>query len=324
MPNDRRKQPGQRRSRARPPDRAPAPTSPAVRRAASQLSPRPPTLVERYRVWILGGLAAVVIVAIIVIVALKAGSGGSSAPSTAAQSTPAASTLIAEVTGVPAATLDAVGRGTASGTPKAISGASPLQQDGKPEVLYVGAEFCPFCAAQRWPLIVALSRFGTFSNLRTTHSASNDVYPNTPTFSFYGSTYTSQYLTFTPVETETNQPASGGGYTSLQQLSAEQQATFRTYNAPPYVPAQSQGAIPFTDYGNKYLASGSMYVPDLLKGMTQQQVIDALNNPSSAQAKAILGSANLVTATICQITNGQPGDVCGAAGVKAAAALLGK
>ncbi len=34
---------------------------------------------------------------------------------------------------------------------------------GKPEVLFVGAEFCPFCAAERWPLIVALSRFGHFS-----------------------------------------------------------------------------------------------------------------------------------------------------------------
>ncbi|QLQ14649.1 MAG: DUF929 family protein [Micropruina sp.] len=29
-------------------------------------------------------------------------------------------------------------------------------------MLYVGAEFCPFCAMARLPLTIALSRFGTF------------------------------------------------------------------------------------------------------------------------------------------------------------------
>jgi hypothetical protein len=53
-------------------------------------------------------------------------------------------------------------------------------------------------------MIVALSRFGTFSGLSTTHSSSSDTDPYTPTFTFYGSTYTSQYLNFTPVETTKN------------------------------------------------------------------------------------------------------------------------
>ncbi len=44
---------------------------------------------------------------------------------------------------------------------------APPHLDGKPEVLFVGAEFCPFCAAERWPLIVALSRFGRFTALTT-------------------------------------------------------------------------------------------------------------------------------------------------------------
>ena len=34
-----------------------------------------------------------------------------------------------------------------------------------PEVLYLGAEYCPYCAAQRWTTIIALSRFGTWSGL---------------------------------------------------------------------------------------------------------------------------------------------------------------
>ena len=33
-----------------------------------------------------------------------------------------------------------------------------------------------------------------------THSASNDIYPDTQTLSFYGSKYSSPYLDFEPVE----------------------------------------------------------------------------------------------------------------------------
>jgi len=32
-------------------------------------------------------------------------------------------------------------------------------------VVYIGAEYCPYCAVERWPLIVALNRFGTLTNL---------------------------------------------------------------------------------------------------------------------------------------------------------------
>ena len=48
-----------------------------------------------------------------------------------------------------------------------------------------------------------------------------------------------------------------------------------------------------------------------------------LDTPSSKFAKAIVGSANVTTATICKMTNNQPSNVCTAAGVTKAAALLG-
>src|SRR5215471_17073708 len=38
---------------------------------------------------------------------------------------------------------------------------APLTSGGKPEMLYIGAEYCPYCAAMRWSMAVALSRFGT-------------------------------------------------------------------------------------------------------------------------------------------------------------------
>ena len=121
------------------------------------------------------------------------------------------------VTNVPAASLDAVGFGTAQAAPTRID-APPLTADGKPQVLYVGAEYCPFCAGQRWPVVVALSRFGTWSNLGATTSASEDVFPDTETLSFHGAGYTSDHLTFTGTELQTR-TLKDGAYTPLDTLS---------------------------------------------------------------------------------------------------------
>ena len=111
--------------------------------------------------------------------------------------------VIKDLTTVPAATLESVGSGATY--PKSVSpvSAPPLTSAGKPEVLYIGAEYCPYCATERWAMAVALSRFGTFSGLHGIHSSSTDVYASTPTLTFYKSRYTSKYLTFTPVEEET-------------------------------------------------------------------------------------------------------------------------
>src|SRR5207302_7512423 len=85
-----------------------------------------------------------------------------------------------------------------------VTSAQPLRDPtGKPQILYIGAEYCPFCAAERWSLIVALSRFGTFQHLQLTTSSASDLYPNTSTFTFYRSAYTSPYLDFQSVEEAT-------------------------------------------------------------------------------------------------------------------------
>ncbi|MGC8533118.1 MAG: DUF929 family protein [Candidatus Parvarchaeum sp.] len=57
-----------------------------------------------------------------------------------------------------------------------------LTYNGKPTFVYMGAQGCPFCAGMRWAIIVALSRFGNFSNLFYDRSATNDG--NVPTFTF--------------------------------------------------------------------------------------------------------------------------------------------
>jgi hypothetical protein len=178
-------------------------------------------------------------------------------------------------------------------------------------VLYVGAEYCPYCAAERWAMIVALSRFGTFKGLATTRSSTADgagnrePYPGTPTWTFANSTFTSRYLTFTSVEEYTNVPdKSTGGYTTLQSLSKQQQALLTKYDA------AYQGSIPFQDFGNKYLSVGASYDPGVLSGLTWAQIADDLHQPASAVGKAVLGAANYLTAAICGLTKDAPATAC--------------
>jgi len=270
----------------------------------------------RNRVLIISGVTVVIIAVVLAFVVVKLNSkSGTTASGVSNGPTGAAlSSVVTDTTSVPASTLDQVGAGSGvSALPVAIKGGSPLTSGGKPEVLYMGAEYCPYCAAERWAMVVALSRFGTFSGLSTVHSGNNsgEPYPNTPTWTFLHATYTSKYLTFSPVEMETNIPTSGGqGYTTLQTPTSAQQALLTKYDAPPYVPSADNGAIPFIDFGNKYMISGSSYSPQVVQGKSWSEIATALKDPTSPIAKAVDGAANYLTATICKLTGNQPATAC--------------
>jgi hypothetical protein len=193
----------------------------------------------------------------------------------------------------------AVGPGIAT-FPKNISGAAPLKLGGKPEVLYMGAEYCPFCAAGRWGLIIALMRFGTFSNLHYMISSTDpsEPYRGTATFTFVNSTYTSPSVAFVSVETEDQQ------YNPLQTPNSSQINIFNQYN-------YAQGGIPFIDFGNMSVLAGADYSPGLINGNNWGQIIANLYNPSSPMSQGVIGSANIFTAEICKETNMSPSSVCG-------------
>ncbi len=203
-----------------------------------------------------------------------------------------------------------------------MKGAEAITAGGKPRILYVGAEYCPFCAAERWSMAAALSRFGTFTNLGTTASSATDTDANTATLSFHGSTFSSDKIAFTAYETTTNQQQSDGSYPPLDKVPSADQALLDKYDAPPYVDASSKGSIPFVDIGGKYLISGASYDPAVLAGKTHEQIADAMLDPSSAIAKAVLGTANVITAAICQLTGDTPSAVCSSPGVRAGLAKL--
>jgi hypothetical protein len=183
----------------------------AARRAAARRAQ------VRNRMLLAGGAIIAVVAVALALVLVKVNSKPAASPPADGPAGAALASVVKDLTSVPASVLDTVGAGSLSGVGVGrvstsgsgylapVTGA-PLTSGGKPEVLYLGADLCPSCAAVRWPLIVALSRFGTFSGLRTTRSAiangagQHEPYPATPTWTFYGSRYASRYLTFTAVE----------------------------------------------------------------------------------------------------------------------------
>lgn len=178
----------------------------------------------------------------------------------------------------------------------------PPGPNGKPQFLFVGAEYCPFCAAQRWAAIAALSRFGSFSQLDPLSTSEWSI----PTYSFYKGHYSSQYIDFVSVEMQDNSSQKN----PLEQLTPQETQLMTTYDAPPYTDPNSQGSIPFILIGNQHTSTGAYYNPNLLSGLSYQDIASRLKDPKSDVAKNILGSANYLTAAICQITQNQPANVC--------------
>jgi hypothetical protein len=275
----------------------------AAQRAAQAKAER------RRNVLVAGGstLGVIIVVVVIVVVGLatKKNSGGGSGNAVVGASSAVTEGISAAATGTLSQSNPDFS--TISGPPTTISGDPLTGAGGKPQVLYVGAEYCPYCAATRWPLAVALARFGTFDNLKTTHSADNDVDPHTPTLSFHGSSYTSQYVDFVGVEQE------DGARKPLETATSAQTKLFESLGG---------GAYPFIDFGGKWMQKGGSFDPGLLKGMTPDEVAKTLADPSSKQGKAVQAGADVFTAIICDIDGGKPTDVCTAPSVTAAAKAL--
>lgn len=185
----------------------------------------------------------------------------------------------------------------------------PLTSHGKPEVLYVATEFCPYCVAQSWPLIVALSRFGTFSGLSISRSPAFEGNPPVDGWTFYGSSYSSRYLAFVPVETYSNvlvnrkaDPGNPLSYRTLQRLTPAEQAVFREFDR--------SRQTPFTDFGGFATAVGTDIIPTTLAGLTWSQIAADLRRPKTAAGSTILFSANVLTYQLCLLTDNRPASAC--------------
>lgn len=269
---------------------------------------------------------AVVIISIAVVVLVIYALTRSTEQEDVAHPAPTGPGVLSALASVPRATFDAVG-GTpppsvAMVPPTVVRDQPPLTADDKPEVLYVGSDFCPFCAVERWPLVVALSRFGHFGLLHNMQSAPLSAFPSIQTFTFTGTSYTSRYLTLTGVELYSDGTDADGVFTRIGALTAQQLALIDRYRN-----AGSTGALPgsypFVDIGNKTVTSSAAFSPGLLMHLSQATIVGDLAAAQGPAGQAIVAAANQLSAGICLATGQQPVRVCASEGVRSASLSLG-
>lgn len=193
-----------------------------------------------------------------------------------------------------------VGIGAVSGLPIKTNRTTVMKVNGLPAVVYVGADFCPYCAAARWGLIIALDRFGNFTSLHYMTSSASDFAPSTPTFTFFNSSYYSPYITFESDEWYTNKYP----YQVLQAPNALESNLFDVFDSNnSALPSDARGGTPFIDFGNITIQVGAEFSPVLIDNTSWSTIIGNLDNLNSTITQAIIGNANDYTAKICQIIN---------------------
>jgi hypothetical protein len=237
--------------------------------------------------------------------------------------TPAPASMVTALTHLPASIANAVGVNDPSSviTPPTATGNSSLWQsseDGagaRPVVFFYGAEFAPFAAAERWPVIVALARFGTFSQIGLAQSSSSVAFSDTSTFTFWHVSYSSVWVDLQADERYGSLDPAGVGYIPLQSPTPRQAASVAVYDT-------STKSFPLLDIANHYVLVGSSFSPSVLDGLSQSAIVADLAYPSSPVTQAVMTSANEITAAICTVTGQRPAAVCGAHAVLAADAKM--
>lgn len=250
------------------------------------------------------GIVIVIIVAAALVLVYMNGNSGSNLNAYISTQVPQSQIAQLQTIALNNTLANKVGPGIVSPYPSPVNSVNVTLVGGKPAVIYVGGEYCPYCAITRWGLIIALMRFGNFSSLRYMASSPTDKFPNTPTYTFYNSTYASSLIAFLPAEeaNRSDQP--------LQQLSPLQDAAALTYDP--------GGGIPFIDFGNKSVQVGipPSVSPGYLAGLIWSQIITQIQDGNTTISQAVIGQANIFTAQICEINKNMPVSVCGQPYVK--------
>jgi hypothetical protein len=175
---------------------------------------------------------------------------------------------------------------------------------GHPLTVFVGAHYCPYCASMRWPLVVALRRFGTFTGLRQVSSKDRyEGFASIATYDFSRASYQSDYVTFSSAEIA---DVSGNPLQSLD----DDQTDLVNHLDP-------SGAIPFVFVAGSYTAL-LPFSPQLLVGHSFDEIAEQISSSSPGEiGRLINAEADALTAAICKTDGAQPASACGSPAMQA-------
>jgi thiol-disulfide isomerase/thioredoxin len=178
-----------------------------------------------------------------------------------------------------------------------------IRRDGKLLVFFMGAQYCPYCAAERWAIVRALQNFGQWSALKQTMSAARDApLLNLPTYDFTEATYSSPHIEFVACETKDRE------FKPLQKLLENEEELVKQYN--------SDKQIPFLLIGGRFMQIEAGFTPKIFTGHTFRQTETELRKHKKAESeirKTIDAEANIIRALLC--VAGLPGELCKESGV---------
>jgi thiol-disulfide isomerase/thioredoxin len=199
-----------------------------------------------------------------------------------------------------------------SGRPIPTRNLPELTSSGKPVILWVGAQFCPSCLAETWPLVMALSRFGRFVKLGQGTSSSHEAFRDVPGFDFAGTDYVSRYFLFDHVETYASHVSPTGVFPALEIPGPTVTSLVHRLDNLPYTSLDGvlPGTLPLVDFANRFVSIGSPIPPGLLSTMSLSGVANSLANPESPISLSIKHAAASITASLCVITGSRPHSVC--------------
>jgi len=175
-----------------------------------------------------------------------------------------------------------------------------IKKNGKLFVFFMGAEHCPYCAAERWAIVRALQKFGQWNGLKQTISAARDEpFLNLPTYDFTEATYTSSHIEFVSKEIKNRE------FKPLQKLLKSEEKLVRKDNPDKY--------IPFLLIGGRFMQVGAGFTPKIFIGHTFRQTETELKKQESEIRKTIDAEANIISALMC--IAGLPPELCKETGV---------
>ena len=170
-----------------------------------------------------------------------------------------------------------------------------MRRSGKLFVFFMGAEFCPYCAAERWAIVRSLQKFGQWDGLKQTISAARDQpFLNLPTYDFTSATYNSPHIEFVAREIKDRE------FKQLQKLLKTEEKLIRKYNP--------KKEIPFLLIGGRFMQIGSGFPPKIFIGHTFRQTETELKKVESEIRKTIDEEANVISALLCLC--GLPPELC--------------